>query len=157
MNTSLRKTPRWDVLTCSVIVVACSILVYDALELPPGSFEPLGSGFMPRVLGLLVIGLSVLVALGALSKPAPEASELPPDLFAGMSMTTLTIAAATLFQSRAIDFGILMAAFIFAGVMALEHGRRAAILPAAITGITFGFGMKYVFTRIFVVDLPVWF
>lgn len=156
----IAKTTLIEIVIFGIIIISCSAIYLETLGLPPGSFEPLGSGFMPRVISGLVIVLCVAMMIVSLrnssqaveAKPEPES-----DRKAGIHLVITTLALAILFHSRLVDFGLLATVFLFTSIMALERFNRKALIPAGIMSVFVGFGFKYVFTKFFVVDLPVWF
>lgn len=151
---------RFEIGASVVIIVACAILIYESLGLPPGSFEPLGSAPVPQATAGIIIFLSLIVIVNALRAPpakaeTPAGEEEPAD----DPVSALLLAAATLLyvlllHLRVIDFGTLTALYLFGLIAALERFRPRALIGAAILGLLVGYGVQYLFTQVFVVDLP---
>ncbi len=154
-------SPRTDLALGLGLVVVCGAVLWEARGIPPGVFEPLGSAPIPRVTAGLIILLALVVmgrALLALLRPAAAApagaEELtlrPLDALAVIALTTLYILAMAL---RLVDFAILTALFLLITIGVLTRFERRLLPLIVVLALVVGFGCQYVFTRIFVVDLP---
>ena len=154
------SSPRIDLGLGLFLIVVCGAVLWEARTIPPGVFEPLGSAPIPQataglivLLALVVMGRALRALLrGARARPAAEELALRPlDAAAVIAFTVLYVLAMAL---RLVDFAILTALFLLVTIGALvRFERRLLPLILAIALVT-GFGCQYVFTRIFVVDLP---
>lgn len=108
----------------------------------------------------LIILLSFLVmgrALWALARRTltePREPAFTPRPLAAVMTFALTVAYVFVLQLRLVPFAYLTSLFLFVAIGALT-GPNWRLLPvAAIVALIMGFGCEYVFTQIFVVDLP---
>ena len=154
------SSPRTDIGLALFLIVVCGAVLWEARSIPPGVFEPLGSAPIPQATAGLII-LLALVVMGrslramvrpALARPADEDLALRPlDAAAVIAFTVLYILAMAL---RLFDFAILTALFLVLTIGALVRFERRLLPLIVVIALVTGFGCQYVFTRIFVVDLP---
>jgi putative tricarboxylic transport membrane protein len=152
--------PRTDLGLALFLIVVCGAVLWEARSIPPGVFEPLGSAPVPQatagviiLLALVVMGRALRAMLGAApARPAGEDLVLRPlDAAAVMALTALYVLAMAL---RLFDFAILTALFLMVTIGALVRFERRLLPLIVVLALVTGFGCQYVFTRIFVVDLP---
>jgi len=156
-----RASPLTDLALGLCLIVVCGAVLWEARSIRPGVFEPLGSAPIPQATAGLITLLALVVmgrALHALFRrpPAPPADgeELtlrPLDAAAVILLTTLYILAMAL---RVVDFAILTALFLLVTIGVLTRFERRLLPLVVVLALVVGFGCQYVFTRIFVVDLP---
>lgn len=155
-SSGLRGRAAWDVGVAAFLVTVCLIAIWELRDAPPGTFEPLGSGPVPRVTASLVILLSLWVAWRAWRRPADRPVDLgyEPRPWDAAVVSGLTVLYVVAMASRALGFAPLTALFLIASIGWLVRFRPRlmpwVILVAAVTG----WGCAYIFTRVFVVDLP---
>lgn len=154
------SSPRIDIGVSLFLIVVCAAVLWEARGLPPGSFEPLGSGPIPRATAWLIILLCLVVmarALLVLMRGAASASAdpgtTPRPLDAALTLALIAVYVA-LMAWRVTGFAILTALFLFVTIGFLTRFERRLLPAAAAIGLIMGFGCEYVFTRVFVVDLP---
>ncbi|MGQ7843295.1 tripartite tricarboxylate transporter TctB family protein [Granulosicoccus sp. 3-233] len=148
---------------CTLIILVCVVILWQAAGLPPGSFEPLGSAPVPQA----TAGIVILCCLIVIVKAVAQIRRHPPlrrhvrDELSGRSpwnaivMFGGTLAYVGLLQIGLLSFGLLTFVFLLLLIMTLNRFSKRSLLPASITAALFGFGLEYLFTRVFVVDLPV--
>jgi Tripartite tricarboxylate transporter TctB family len=151
---------RTDLALALFLIVVCGAVLWEARTIPPGVFEPLGSAPIPQATAGLIILLALVVmgrALLAMGREAPgrpageELTLRPLDAAAVIALTVLYVLAMAL---RLVDFGALTALFLMVTIGVLVRFERR-LLPLIVgLALVTGFGCQYVFTRIFVVDLP---
>lgn len=73
----------------------------------------------------------------------------------GVIVLGLTVLYVAALQLKLAGFGIITFIFLLLLILGMEDFRRRRILPAVIVSALAAFGAQYVFTEIFVVDLPV--
>ena len=56
------------------IIAVCIAVLVESLDLPPGTFEPLGSGPVPQAIAFVIIGLCLIIMLRALITLARHAA-----------------------------------------------------------------------------------
>lgn len=147
--------------------VAIAVLI-EIHDLPPGLIDPLGSAPVPRwtasILFLLSLVMLVRILLPTADKPAIDHSSdegMTQDNIAerpgaAIGVIILTIVYAAVFASRTVGFSVMTAIFVFALVVFLASDKRQGLWMGLLLGIIVGFGCEYLFTQIFVVDLPTW-
>jgi hypothetical protein len=154
------SSPRTDLGLALFLIVVCGAVLWEARSIPPGVFEPLGSAPIPQatagliVLMALVVMGRALVALRRQARARPAGEDLalrPLDAAAVIAFTVLYVLAMAL---RLLDFAILTALFLVLTIGALTRFERRLLPLIVVIALVTGFGCQYVFTRIFVVDLP---
>jgi len=164
------RRPIAEIGVCTFVIAVCIVLLWQASGLPPGSFEPLGSAPVPQVTACIVIVCCLIVIFTALRRifrrsdrqyTGSALKHYVKDEFVGRSpngalvMLGSTVVYTALLHSRLIPFGALTFVFLLLVIWALNNFRRQSLIPAAITAVVFGFGTQLVFTKIFIIDLPV--
>lgn len=154
---------RWALGVSAFFVLACLAILWETRDIPPGTFEPLGSAPVPQATALLILALSLAVAIGALRgrrsgggdevAPEREADAKPRPLDAAVT-AGLTIAYVAMLDARALDFAPVTALYLFAVIGFLVRFERRGLVVGAVIAVTMGWGAAAVFTRLFVVDLP---
>lgn len=150
--------PRIDIGLALFLIVACATVLWETRDIPPGSFEPLGSAPVPQVVAGLIILLCLLVMAAAwrrLGREMPatdvELALRPVDAAGILGLTVIYVG---LMEGRFIDFAPLTAGFLFVAIGFLVRFRLKSLPIVALVALLTGYGCQYVFTRIFVVDLP---
>jgi hypothetical protein len=59
-----------------------------------------------------------------------------------------------LMQLRVAGFAVITAAFLFIAIAYLTRFAPRSLPVAALVGLIMGYGCQYIFTQVFVVDLP---
>lgn len=153
------SSPRTDIGLALFLIVVCGAVLWEARSIPPGVFEPLGSAPIPQATAGLILLLALVVmgrALHALrqearARPAEDLALRPLDAAAVIAFTALYVLAMAL---RLFDFAILTTLFLVVTIGALTRFERRLLPLIVVLALVTGFGCQYVFTRIFVVDLP---
>ncbi|WP_366555003.1 tripartite tricarboxylate transporter TctB family protein [Aquibaculum sediminis] len=150
-------------LILAVIGGAC---VAAAMAAPQPGLDPLGPGALPMAAALIVILLSLAMIGQALRRKRfePSASFAESTDSGGTRQTPsplplLQVSIVTLLYVAALAFLRLPywgATLVFVTITVwLLSGWRVASLPKALAaGVVLGFGCDYLFTQIFIVDLP---
>lgn len=150
----------WDIPVSLAIVVASALIYWDSLKLRPGSYDPLGSGTMPRMVAVAIVALCLVAVAQSLTMRfarRKRAAAAAPDFerrpwLAAAIFGYLVIGAAMLYLK--VPFAITATLLVFASVLSIKRGERAIIIPAAACSAAFGFGLTYLFGAVFGVDLP---
>jgi len=153
------SNPRVDIGVCLFLIVVCCAVLVEAAKLPPGSFEPLGSAPIPQATAGLIIVLCLLVigsAALAIWRGEASAAEAPypPRRLDAAVLFGLTVLYVLLMAQRVGGFAPITALFLFIAIGFLTRFAPRSLLIAAVTGVIMGWGCQYVFTQVFVVDLP---
>lgn len=147
----------------AALVAGVCVIVYSAAAaLPPGRFEPLGSGPVPKYTAAVVIVTCLFVIARAalrIAKMPDRIGALRLELIGGrplMAIYVLAISVAyvAIIQTRAVPFAPLSAAYLLGLIWGMERFAIRKLLPALVTALVFAFGASFVFSRVFFVDLP---
>ena len=149
---------RFEVWVSLLVILICVIFLWESWDLPPGSFEPLGSGPVPQATAFVVIFCAGLVILNALKKSVQlsenEETKEKPSIRAGLIISSATVVYSLVLHLRVMPFAWMTTLFLIITIWGLEKFGRKKFLPALITAIIIGFASEYLFTEVFIVDLP---
>ena len=149
---------RFEVWVSLLVILICVIFLWESWDLPPGSFEPLGSGPVPQATAFVVIFCAGLVILSALKKSVQlsehEETQEKPSIRAGLIISSATVVYSLVLHLRLMPFAWMTTLFLIITIWGLEKFDRKKFLPALITAIIIGFASEYLFTEVFIVDLP---
>ena len=149
---------RFEVWVSLLVILICVIFLWESWDLPPGSFEPLGSGPVPQATAFVVIFCAGLVILNALKKSVQlsenEETQEKPSVRAGLIISSATLVYSLVLHLRLMPFAWMTTLFLIITIWGLEKFDRKKFLPALITAIIIGFASEYLFTQVFIVDLP---
>jgi Tripartite tricarboxylate transporter TctB family len=153
------SSPRVDIGVCLFLIVICCAVLVEAAKLPPGSFEPLGSAPIPQATAGVIVVLCLLVIARAtltLWRGEPSAAEAAyaPRRLDAAALFGLTVFYVLLMAQRVAGFAPITAIFLFVAIAFLTRFAPRTLPIAALTGVVMGWGCQYVFTQVFVVDLP---
>ena len=152
--------PRTDIGVALVLIVLCCAVLWEARGLPPGSFEPLGSAPVPQTVAGWVVLLCLMVmakaalAIGRGTVVATGDPDFTPRFADALIVFGLTVLYVLVMAFRLAGFAIVTSLFLFVAIAFLTRFERRMLPLAAAIGLVMGFGCQYVFTRVFVVDLP---
>ncbi|MSU88705.1 hypothetical protein GE300_03605 [Rhodobacteraceae bacterium 2CG4] len=158
----MEHRPVTEIGVSAFVAAICAVFFVQASRLPPGSFEPLGSGPVPKWTAAIVIlcciavmarGILRLRAAGGLAASAREefTGGRPGGAVLMLAGSVLYVA---LLHFKVASFGIVTFVFLTLLIWALEGLRPAVLLPALVTAAVAAFGAEYLFTNVFTVDLP---
>lgn len=153
------SSPRTDIALALFLITVCSVVLFETRNIPPGSFEPLGSAPIPQatagliiLCALVVMVRAVLVSIrGQAAEGEPDPDVRPRDAALVLGLTALYILA---LQVRLLDFAPTTVVFLFAAIGLLVRFERRLLPWVGVVAVLTGYGCQYVFTRVFVVDLP---
>ena len=148
---------RFDIGVALVLIVIAAVAIWEAADLPPGSFEPLGSARVPQMTAGLIILLSLWVILRAMLRQDGVRDVEPAGAArwrdAGM-VAVLTVVYVAALHFRITTFAIVTTVFLTATIFVLVRFEVAKLPVILLVAAITGFGCQYLFTRVFVVDLP---
>ncbi len=153
------SSPRTDIGVCLFLIVICCAVLVEAAKLPPGSFEPMGSAPIPQATaGLIIFLCLVVIAKAAHSIWRGDAFAAapadPPRRLDAAVIFALTVVYVLLMALRVAGFAPITAIFLFVAIAFLTRLAPRSLPIAALVGVVMGWGCQYVFTQVFVVDLP---
>ncbi len=143
-----------DLALAAAVVGGSATLFVGAASLPPPRFEPLGSAFMPRVLGAVLIVLAIIVALRAaliLIRPADVSDTAPSGAslrlpYRGAITLVLLVAYVAAMDFARVPFLLATPLFVMlAGMTIHEVSPRSALVHAAL-GLVLALALHYVFS-----------
>jgi len=153
----------------SIFLIVLSIVIFwETLDLPPGSFDPVGSAGFPRLISVVIGILSLVILIRAVRKisagskkaassKTQQAAVYPtfrprPDLAAGFYALSLVFAA--VLALKLISFAICTALFLFISIGMLTRFYYKRLPVVILIALVIGFGCQYIFTQVLVLDLP---
>lgn len=164
---------RFDIGVALFLIVIAAVAIWQAADLPPGSFEPLGSAWVPQITAGIIILLSLLVILRALLRAdtisaadtigAADAirgddqgrsNELQERWHQAAAVALLTVLYVAAMHLRLTTFAIVTTVFLTATILVLVRFELKRLPLILVVAAVTGFGCQYIFTRIFVIDLP---
>jgi putative tricarboxylic transport membrane protein len=153
------KKRLFDIGVSAAIMGVAGLVYWDALKYKPGTYDPLGSGAMPRMVAMAIVILCVVaIVQSLLARPAKAEPEAASEDFVrrpwlAVAVFVYLLVTAVLLYWR-IPFGITGSLLLFVSVLAIKSFDRSIILPGAICSAAFGFGLSHLFGAVFGVDLP---
>lgn len=148
---------RFDIGVALVLIVIAAVAIWEAADLPPGTFEPMGSARVPQMTAGLIILLALWVIIRAMLRDGGVRDVEPPGgtrwrdaaIVAG-----LTVLYVTALQFRLTTFAIVTTVFLTVTILVLSRFDFAKLPVILVVAAITGFGCQYLFTRVFVIDLP---
>lgn len=154
----MKTLQKFEISVSVLIILICLVFLWETLGLPPGTFEPLGSGPVPQATAGVIIILCLMVITGAWKKrdagKVGPSDGTRPTIPAAILMVVATVVFVVTLQFRLLPFSWMAAIFLTFTIWGLEKFQTKKLLPALITGLIVGFAMEYLFTKVFFVDLP---
>ena len=156
----MRETadPRTDIGVALLLIVICSAVLWETRTIPPGVFEPLGSAPIPQAIALLIILLCIIVLVRAVLRlqqpPLADSDAHRPHRLDAAVVAGLTVLYVTAMQFRITTFAVITTLFLLLTIGWLIRFQPRRLPWVMLTAVITGFGCQYVFTRIFIVDLP---
>lgn len=143
-----------------VFIALCGAVLWQMHGVPPGLFEPLGPAPVPRAMAVLILLLAVIVlvrALHQLRAPAVAPAEPPayrprPLVAAGLGVVSVLYVVAM--ATGLVGFAVATTLFTVLAIGLLAGFQPRWLAAGLGIGLVTGFGLQYVFTAIFVIDLP---
>lgn len=155
-----KSPPKYDIGVALFLIVVSAAVLREAAGLPPGHFEPLGAAPIPRALAWCVIVLSGLVMVQAVLRMrrgdtgTPQEDAYVPRPLDAVAVLALTIGYVIVLSNALVNFAIATILFLVIAIPLLYRFRWIAFPLSLGIGVVMGFGLQYLFTRVFVVDLP---
>lgn len=164
-----KETSQKVELGFSIFLIVLSALIFrETLSLPPGSFDPVGSAGFPRLISAAIGILSLVILIraarrtlggskNAAASATPNEAVSPtfrrrPDL--ALSFYALSLVYVSALALKLISFGICTVLFLFISIGMLTRFYYKRLPVVILIALVIGFGCQYIFTQVFVVDLP---
>lgn len=150
-------SPRVELGVAAALGALALAVLAEARKIPPGYYEPLGSGPVPRVTAGLILLLALGLAIVALVRLRREARPLRPP--GRRALDALLVGLATVgyvaaMHARLVDFAVMTTVYLVAAIGWLVRFERRSLPWVVLVALATGYGCQYLFTRVFVVDLP---
>lgn len=153
-----------------LIGIAAAFL-WDSRTLPGAGFDRLGPAPVPRLICWCVIILcGVVIGQVYLAHRAAEAStgstdpdrdapgpadeDVKPQPVLALLMLGLTGAYVAVLAARISSFALATSVFLLLTIGGLNRFDRKGMLVTLVIALAMGFGCQYLFTEVFVIDLP---
>jgi hypothetical protein len=153
----------------AIFLIIFSIVVFwETLDLPPGSFDPVGSAGFPRVVSVAIGVFSIVILIRAVlkvfigskkatvseSQQTAVSPTFRPRYDLALGFYALSLAFAAVLALRWISFAISTALFLFISIGMLTRFYYKRLPVVILIALVIGFGCQYIFTQVFVLDLP---
>lgn len=142
-----------DLALCACVIAGSAILFIGASTLPPPRFEPLGSAAVPRILGVILIVLSLIVAVQSLltRDAVPEAPAALP--YRGFLVLAALVAYVAALDHFRVPFLIATPVFVLASGVAmsrptLRNSLFFAALGLAVAAVLYWVLSTFLYIRI---------
>jgi len=149
-----RIDPRIEIGVALMIIVMAALALFETRDIPPGSFEPLGSAPVPQATAGLIIILALGLVLRACLDRRPVAAGPGSGLIDAAAVLAFTLLYVTAMHYRLTTFAIMTVLYLVLTIGFLVRFERRRLPLIAAIAVVVGFGCQYIFTRVFVVDLP---
>lgn len=152
--------PFWEFAFSVFLILGMSVVLVQAAKISPSPFDELGSAFFPKLIAVFIILLSLPVCGKSFWKmlaaiKSVETSVKPKEgLSDTLAVSLLSIAYVAIFTSYLVPFSILTSIFLIAAALwmsGFNWRRIARIAPVMVIG---SFALEYLFTHVFVMDIP---
>ncbi|MEZ5862753.1 MAG: tripartite tricarboxylate transporter TctB family protein [Geminicoccaceae bacterium] len=147
-----------DVVLGIFVMLLCVAFLLGTIGLPDSPYEPLGPASFPRGIAVILAILAALVLLRGARRRGTRAGGARPTWSKGATLAVATYGLTILFglalSSGWIGYRIGSIVFLLAATMLLAGARRGMLPIALALAVVLGLGTHFVFTSIFVVDLP---
>jgi hypothetical protein len=152
-----------EVLVSLILIAVAAVVYWETLSIPPGLYDPLGAGTMPRIIcgGMIIFGVIAIVqsllrhrtqaAAGQVKPRDPATADDRPWLAVVTFGLMVVLAAAINFE---LPYWASTTVFLFLAMMAVQRFKPSAILASALLAVIFAVGVTYLFGSVFSVDLP---
>jgi len=151
-----------DILLVMFLLVVAGTYYWGAADLPKGTYDPLGSATIPRIMCIAIGLLSIVLLIKTLlerDQNIVEEKTTPNTPRKEKFSLALLIGLYFIVYVAAMNFryaGFIVSTFIFltASSVAIKLPKGVHILILLSFSAALSFGLHFTFTQIFVVDLP---
>ncbi|MEX2617841.1 MAG: tripartite tricarboxylate transporter TctB family protein [Alphaproteobacteria bacterium] len=138
-----------------LLLFVCGAVYWATGDLPPPSYEPLGPAAFPRILAIAIAVLAVPLII----KPERynrnlEDDGVTPTPWMAVWLVLAAVAFAAALHTRIVPFYIIATVFLVVSMAILTRFDRRGWLPTLLASPFIGFGLHYIFTNVFIIDLP---
>jgi putative tricarboxylic transport membrane protein len=150
---------RADSLLALGLILLSAVVIWAANQLPPPFFDPLGSAAVPRFVAGLLIVLALAVVGRCLTIPVTSTrsdgeEEVRPAPWVALGALTASVAYVGVMHAGLLGFAPASTLFVIALGAILARGERSALLWMIPLAVITGYGLNYLLTGVFYIDLP---
>ena len=149
-----RIDPRVEIGVALMLILIASLALFGTRTIPPGRFEPLGSAPVPQAVAGLILLLAIWIIVRACIDKRPIAAPFADRYLDAAVVVAFTLLFVAAMHFRLTTFAILTTLYLVATIGFLTRFDRRQLPWIIGLAATVGFGFQYLFTRVFVVDLP---
>jgi hypothetical protein len=149
-----RIDPRLEIGVALMLILIASLALFGTRTIPPGRFEPLGSAPVPQAVAVLILLLAIWIIVRACIDRRPIAAAAVDRYLDAGVVVVLTLLFVAAMHYRLASFAILTLIYLTATIGVLTRFDRRQMPWIVGIAAVVGFGFQYLFTRVFVVDLP---
>jgi hypothetical protein len=149
-----RIDPRLEIGVALMLILIASLALFGTRTIPPGRFEPLGSAPVPQAVAVLILLLAIWIIVRACIDRRPIAAAAVDRYLDAGVVVVLTLLFVAAMHYRLASFAILTLIYLTATIGFLTRFDRRQMPWIVGIAAVVGFGFQYLFTRVFVVDLP---
>lgn len=147
-----------DALVALALIGLCGVVLVESLSIPHSAFDALGSARVPQVTAGVIAILSAIVLWRSVSRlrvsaKAKAAASVRRRIDA-VVVFVLSLGLVLAMQDDVTGFGMLATVYLVLAMGWLERFRLKQMPVIVGLSLIVGFGCAYVFTRIFIVNLP---
>lgn len=148
-----------DIGLAVAMILVCAAFLWESLNIRSvATGDPVGPAGVARITAFIIIALSVYLLVQAVprvTKSPAEREDLKEGGERGLVLWVLGLTVLyVLGLGYRIDFAVLTALFLFLSVGILGNFSRRTIVIAIVIAIVMAYGCQYLFTQVFLVDLP---
>ena len=147
-----------DALVALGLIGLCGLVLVESLYIPHTAFDALGSARVPQAAAAIIAILSFVVlgrSVGRLRAAAKESVSVSRRRrIDAVVVFALSVGLVAAMQYDLAGFGMLATIYLVLAIGWLENFRLKTMPVIVGLSLTVGFGCAYVFTKIFIVNLP---
>jgi hypothetical protein len=149
-----RIDPRLEIGVALLLILIASLALFGTRTIPPGRFEPLGSAPVPQAVAVLILLLAIWIIVRACIDRRPIAAAAVDRYLDAGVVVLLSLLFVAAMHYRLASFAVLTLIYLIATIGFLTRFERRQLPWIIGIAAAVGFGFQYLFTRVFVVDLP---
>lgn len=151
-------------IVCLLVITVSGAVIYESSKLPPGSFDPLGSGTMPAMTSWALVVLCVVILLRPMFvRPTSGEQDSPMDAetdetrrtaVQAVAFAALTVIYVVTLNLKVAHFIPVTVVFLLVSLLLLNGLSWRGLIIGIAVSAAFPILIFLCFTEIFIVDLP---
>ena len=154
----MSQRARLDVGISLFLIAVSAAFLWDSRNIKAAVFDKLGPAPVPRLICAVVIVLCVIIMIQAFLKRPAQEETAAADFTPRPVMATVVLLATGLYiavmASRRVSFSVATIIFLTLTISGMCGFRKRGSLAGLIIAVIMGLGCQYLFTEVFVIDLP---